>query len=136
MTVTGGQAIDTVGPLVVGNDKDREASLRTAREFLWRHWFEQRDGQLTVTWISKEGRPSDTTYLIDKDSRGILTLTAKTRWRNSGAPKPTEYRAHIVRRIDLGSHSQRIFIPESDKRAGDTYSLLFLDADGVEVGGM
>lgn len=136
------QSADAAGPYVIGNDKDRSRNLADARDFLWDHWREHRYGRLTVTWISKEGRPANTTYVIGKDERDVWSLSIETRWppAKGGASEhaPVEHRAYSVRRIEArhDGQSSPVFLEDTDKRPGSTYSFIFLDEKGIETGGM
>src|SRR5215469_11283195 len=55
------------GYVIRPSDKDRARKVAEVREFLWQHWQQHHPGSLLVTWYSKEGKASKTTYTLEPD---------------------------------------------------------------------
>jgi hypothetical protein len=136
------QGADEAGPFVIGNGRDRSKKESDVRDFLWSHWRQRRSGHFVATWISKEGRTSNTTYVCEKDEHGVWSLVVTTEWPPTEGNNPThdavKFRVYAVRRIEPrhDGQSPATFISDEERRSGDTYRLVFFDEKGKETGGV
>jgi hypothetical protein len=138
----GQSGVDQAGPYVIGYDKDHSKNVAEVRDFLWRHWREHRPGRLLATWISLEGRSTETVYVVGNDENGVWSLKVTKEWPDAGSqtsPRSrVESKVYRIRRIKPrhDGQSPAIFLPDDEPRSAERYRLVFFDEKGNEVGGV
>lgn len=123
------------GPYVIGNDANRSENEARVRDFLWSHWRQHRAGRLAVTWISKEGVSSNTTFVLENDEHGIWNIRVAIDRPTFTDPRQrhVEYRVYAVVRVEKpGDNWQGSYvgIPDDAVAPGNTFLLLLKDANG------
>jgi hypothetical protein len=109
------------------------AGLGKLRESLWTHWTERRGGKFHAVEYTYDGDRSTLNFVFEN--------IAQSRWcvfvdfvyeeandpesgRHGGETRHTQEYYYDVKRIDLKTGRA---IPDSKKRDGTTYALLFID---------
>ena len=131
---------DQGGPYVIETlDKNRKKKEGEIRELIWNHWRQKR-GRLVATWYSKEGVPSETTFVVEEGRQGTksLKVTINCPTLKGTTAEHTEYRAYVVKRIALrhGAQAPNVVIPENEKESGERYRLVFYNEKQKEIGGV
>jgi hypothetical protein len=124
------QEADQAGPYVIGNDKGRTKVLGEVRDFLWNRWQQHRAGQLEVTWISKEGEPSNSKFVLEYDDHRVwsIEVTIDRPALKDSPNAHTEYRIYSVQRAKLpGADAD---IRDVAQVPGTAFLLVLKDADG------
>jgi hypothetical protein len=109
------------------------ADLGKLRESLWTHWTERRGGKFRAVAYTYDGDRSTVTFLFESIAESQWCVFVDSRYeeatdpesgRRGGETRHTEEYYFGVRRVDLKTGHA---IPDSRKRNGTTYKLLFID---------
>lgn len=128
------QGVERAGPYKVplsasSAEADRVEAL--VRDFVWKHWSNERAGEVTITYFSKEGEPSAFTYRVEADGSGRWQISVNITRRLVNRLKLTPFiekrnlTFYEVRRIEIpkkGSPTRDI--PASAQRSATEFRLL------------
>jgi hypothetical protein len=125
------QAVNQSDDYVIGNNKDRSKQQGEVRNFLWSHWQQHRTGQLNVTWVSKEGVPSRSRFVLEYDERGVwsIRVTIDRPTLKDSQDAHTEYRVYSVQRVTVEGGPEAKIVDDAQV-PGTAYVLVLKDADG------
>jgi hypothetical protein len=106
------------------------------RDFLWSHWHKNWPGKITVTTYTKEGVPTRSTYIIDRDNRGrpVIKLSVMQELGiNSRPASKSDFTAYTVERFVRRGKFHLERLADESTRRGDGYVLVMKDIRGEIV---
>jgi hypothetical protein len=121
------------GPQDPIDPEENRAELGRLRESLWAHWTQRRGGEFHAVAYTYDGDQSTLTFSFGNTSDShcfVHVISVYDEAYDPESGRHGEERRHTeeyyfdVKRIDLKSGRT---IPDSEKRDGTTYKLLFID---------
>lgn len=137
-------SLDKAGPYLLKADlapEQREGTMAEIRDWLWRHWHEQRAGQLQIKDSRKDGE-YESTYKVEPDSKGdwqvnvIVRQTSTDPWYPSQKYQQNfDIHAYTVERyfVSHGPGARRSLIPADAAALATRYRLQLKDKGGKIV---
>lgn len=127
---------DKAGPYDLNFLPTKDAALRAEiRDFLWKHWVDQKLGYLVATFYNREGEPSTSSFYVEPDGTGVWHILVDVKRISYDRVRPREnppradaldYTVYTVERVKVTTEGYEK-ISSNETLPSDEYMLLLID---------